>query len=302
MLICKPHLSLFIPCISEPANLAVTLALGSRQSTISAESIEGYKQLLNTAQAGLEERLESIDEKLDMMLPQAVSGSESTTSDLRQIKEERLSTEKCLQICAQLSEHISQIQLTEMSSSTYAGANNQGSVPEQITSKGLQDCKNSLSWMTKEIQAHEEKLFRRLMAKMNMNDSETETAEMARLKDEWESTREQMNILSKASQHLESSVSVIENHATGDAVQFMVSTNGKALHGTNRGLGWRTRQMGGYVSNETVQKGLQEMMSIRIRREAGGVFVSMASDQEGIGEEKGPSPGFTKRYGEGFQL
>jgi hypothetical protein len=37
------------------------------------------------------------------------------------------------------------------------------------------------------------------------------------------------------------------NYATGDALQFMVSTNGKTIHGKNRGLGWRTRQVGGYI-------------------------------------------------------
>ena len=72
----------------------------------------------------------------------------------------------------------------------------------------------------------------------------------------------------------------------------MVSTNGKILHGTNRGLKLRTRQIGGYVSDETVRKGLQEMMSIRIRsgfedNETGGISRTMRSDQDGIYEEKG---------------
>lgn len=43
--------------------------------------------------------------KLDLILAQSVVESESDASELRLIKEERSSTEKCLQICAQLSDH-----------------------------------------------------------------------------------------------------------------------------------------------------------------------------------------------------
>lgn len=43
--------------------------------------------------------------KLDLRLAQSVVESESDASELRLIKEERSSTEKCLQICAQLSDH-----------------------------------------------------------------------------------------------------------------------------------------------------------------------------------------------------
>merc|ERR1712025_776821 len=46
----------------------------------------------------------------------------------------------------------------------------------------------------------------------------------------------------------------IENYSTGDAVQFMVSTNGKNICGKNRGLGWRTRQVGGYMSDAALQQ------------------------------------------------
>jgi hypothetical protein len=64
-----------------------------------------------------------------------------------------------------------------------------------------------------------------------------------------EAARQCMDIYSKANTHLRESIRVIENYATGDAVQFMVSTDGKTIHGQNRGLGWRTRQVGGHMSS-----------------------------------------------------
>ena len=49
-------------------------------------------------------------------------------------------------------------------------------------------------------------------------------------------------------------MSTIENHAVGDAIQIMVSTNGKIIHGKNKGLGPRTWQVGGYISDTSLQK------------------------------------------------
>jgi hypothetical protein len=63
-----------------------------------------------------------------------------------------------------------------------------------------------------------------------------------------------MEIYSSASLHLKENVSTIDNYGTGDAVQFMVSTDGRTIHGRNRGLGWRTRQLGGHVIDASLQK------------------------------------------------
>jgi hypothetical protein len=49
---------------------------------------------------------------------QSMPASDLDATEVRRIKEERLSTEKCLQICAQLSEHISQIQITAQRSAS----------------------------------------------------------------------------------------------------------------------------------------------------------------------------------------
>jgi len=73
--------------------------------------------------------------------------------------------------------------------------------------------------------------------------SEDEVADVVRLQEEWETARPCMDICFKADNHLKDNVSTVDNYATGDAVQIMVSTNGKIIHGKNRGLGWRTRQI-----------------------------------------------------------
>jgi hypothetical protein len=55
-------------------------------------------------EAGLETELEQLAEK-------DVAQSGPDAAELHSLRKERLSTEKCLQICAQLSSHIDQIQL-----------------------------------------------------------------------------------------------------------------------------------------------------------------------------------------------
>jgi hypothetical protein len=253
-----------VPC--RALDRSLSLCLHSRKSAITAESIQSYNELLNTAKAGLEDHLERMDEKLELIIGQNMDGSELDASEVRRIKEERLCTEKCLQICAQLSEHISQVQITAQRSATTGAAGDSSSIPERITNEGLQGCKESLARMAEQLASHEKQLFDRLMSKLDTAGTSQENAiDIANLREEWQSTRKSMDILSAASKHMEKNTSIIENHATGDAVQIMVSANGKTLHGTNRGLGWRTRQIGGYLDNETVRQISRDMVSISTR-------------------------------------
>lgn len=57
-------------------------------------------------------------------------------------------------------------------------------------------------------------------------------------------------------------MSKIENYARGDAVQIMVSTNGKLINGKNYGVGSRTRQLGGYVSDASLQHLSQNLFTL----------------------------------------
>lgn len=56
-------------------------------------------------------------------------------------------------------------------------------------------------------------------------------------------------------------MSRIENYSKGDAIQVMVSTNGKLINGKNQGLGWRTRQLGGYLSDSSLQQLAQNLFA-----------------------------------------
>ena len=274
----------------------------SRQSSVTVESLRSYEELIETATDDLQARLESIDEKLEVILGQTVAESSPDPTELNLIKEERLSTQKCLQICAQLSEHISQIQLTAKLSASALELGDLDGVPERVTNEGLQECKNSLALTAAKLERHMKDLIDRLVTtSQTTTTSKDEVTDLARLRDEWETTRQCMDICSKADNHLKENVSVIDNFATGDAVQFMVSTNGKILHGKNRGTGWKTRQVGGYLSDAAVMHLSRDISGISHRNVEKEV-VPTRGNGPNAAAENGQAPDFGERWGRGFTL
>lgn len=279
----------------------------SRKSSATTESLEVYNNLLNTAKADLEDRLERIDDKLQHIIGENVTESESDGSEARLMREERLSTMKCLQVCAQLSDHISQIQLSASRSSSRSDQTDLDLPPQRITNEGLQECKNSLARTPLKLEEYEKQLFGRLMDRSKTaNTSEEERADIARLRDELAATRQGMEICSRAQEHMKGDVSTIDNYATGDAVQFMVSTSEKTIHGKNQGLGWRTRQVGGHISDESLQQIARSLTSIttstfgpRGTSPPGGTQ-SVPNVDVGPGTELDSK--FKEQYGRGFKL
>lgn len=120
----------------------------SRKSSATTESLEVYNNLLNTAKAVLEDRLKRIDNKLQRIIRENVTKSKTDRSKAKLMREERLSTIKYLQICAQLSDHISQIQLSASRSSNSGEPSEQTDLDTssgRITNEGFQECKDSLA-------------------------------------------------------------------------------------------------------------------------------------------------------------
>jgi hypothetical protein len=234
-----------------------------------------------------------------------VTESDTDAAELRLMKEEQLSTQKCLQICAQLSDHIDQIQLTARRSGNPPGSIGLDTTSESVTNEGLQECKNSLTLVVASLERHMQDLINRLVAKLNTAmTSEEEVAGLVWLRDEWKTARKSRDICSNADNRLKKTVTTIENYATGDAVQFMVSTDGKTVHGQNRGLGWRTRQVGGHLSDESLKQISQDMTSVTIRNTGNEDPPSQgnAPSTSNDAVENRPISEFRERYGRGFKL
>ncbi|KAI7423217.1 hypothetical protein KC336_g7944 [Hortaea werneckii] len=275
-----------------------------RKSSATAEGLERHGDLTNTTKADLEDRLESMDSKLELMLEGKATASEADAQEVKLIQEERLSTEKCLQICAQLSKHIAQIQLTSMHRSSGESLSSASRPSEQITSEGLEGCKNSLSRTAEKLKSYESELFTRSMDKSAaVVASDNDRADLTRLRNEWEATRQSMEICAQAYEHIRNNVSTIYNYATGDAVQFMVSTSEKTIHGHNRRLGWRTRQVGGHIDKDVLRDITRSLTSITmpVVKDEGSLSneIPLARDKR-EGSELDAT--FVKQYGKGCKL
>ncbi|KAK3070783.1 hypothetical protein LTR53_009844 [Teratosphaeriaceae sp. CCFEE 6253] len=267
--------------------LTISIALTDanlRRSSATAESLEVYSDLLNTARADLEDRLEMIDQKLQMILSRASEEPGVDGPDVTVMREERLSTEQGLHICARLSEHIRQIQVTNRGSDYQDDSSTRESSPHKLTMEGLRECRDSLARTALRLKGHETQLFHRMVeTSKTRTSSKEEQADLVRLQDEWEATRQGIDICTKADGYLQGDASTIDNCATGDAVQIMVSTTEKTIHGKNRGLGWRTRQIGGHISDEALKQ----------------IALSLGSVKSPSPEPMSPSPAMNTASGEG---
>lgn len=280
---------------------SLTAVPSSRKTAITAENVKDYTNLLNTTREDLESQLELINDKLDL-LGDTVATSQADAAEVKAIKDERRSTEQCLQICAQLSEQITRIQLTGTPSHASSATPFPSTLPEQLTHKGLQECKDQLSQTAQRLAQHEKVLFNRLLDRTRVAmTSQQERQDLAQLHDQWEATQQSMNICSQAFHKLRANASTIDNYAVGDAIQFMVSTDDRTVHGNNRGLGWRTRQIGGTIDPQSFQ---QMMKSLEIMDAS-----VLAHPHNPAAENPLPTPKqaeqnsrFQTQYGKGFNL
>jgi hypothetical protein len=280
-----------------------SLVTFSRQSSITAESVDSYRDLIKTATDDLEAHLQGVDEKLEDMLQHTAAGSGPDATELQVMREERLSTQKCLQICAQLSQHIDQIQLTHERIDGSPGSMDPSGIPEKLTAQGLQECKISLAATASKLEKHMKDVLDNLMHKAKKATTSEDFADLARLRDEWDTARQCVDICSKAESHMKENVTKVDNYSYGDAVQFMVSNSDKTVHGSNRGLGWKSRQVGGHLSDASIQKLSGDFSNLRFEKSGdhNSPLQHDVSSVSNVRTEKSHSE-FAGRHGPGVKL
>lgn len=99
-------------------------------------------------------------------------------------------------------------------------------------------------------------------------------------------------------------VTTIQNEGTGDNWQIMVSTNDKILHGTNKGHGWRNRQLGGNLADASVQQVSADMVKIGLQPRSSDTQAAPDSEQLGrnTATEGENVSNFRERHGRGHTL
>ncbi|RAQ47671.1 hypothetical protein AFGD_010400 [Aspergillus flavus] len=206
------------------AKLRIALTNASlHKSSVTAEAIESWKDIIETAKADLESHVKTIHDKLQRIVGQTMTAEDLDTLELRRIKEEHMSTEKCLQICTQFFDHIDQSQLSTKCSNSSAGLLDLDTYPERVTDKSLQNCKKNLAGTITQLEKHMQDLTDRLLVKSKAAMiSEQDTLELKGLQNDWQTAYQCMEIYSKASELRDNSRTGIFENCTSAALSTPV--------------------------------------------------------------------------------
>ncbi|KAF2245144.1 hypothetical protein BU26DRAFT_568440 [Trematosphaeria pertusa] len=258
-------------------NIALT-DVQLRKSSVTLERLGEYKDLIKTATNDLEAGLETIDEKLQSLVERTASSS--ATTELQSIEDERASAQKCLLICAQFSKLIDQIQSSSANDLSRGSDNS----PEKITSDGIQECRSSMEQTAARLESHMQDILDRMLSSSSAT---------------W---RKRTQEISPGCQ-LKENISVIDNHATGnEPVQFLVSNGQKTIHGKNRGYGDQIKQIGGHLSDQSIQKISGDFLQMSVRRSERRVLATSDHPQfEGRDTDEGRT-NWRPEYGGGRTL
>ncbi|EXL40791.1 hypothetical protein FOCG_16735 [Fusarium oxysporum f. sp. radicis-lycopersici 26381] len=242
-----------------------------RTSTITVEAIRSCRGLIETTTIDLEAHLAEVKQKLDALAYRALSNPEPDEATIQYIENERLSTEKGLQLCLELSRHIDQIQLRfgigEGDTPNLMGPHPTSSM---VVSEGLGGCKDYIGFALERLMRHRQKVAERVGAGSQTAVLLDDKLLLNNLNDEAEALRHSLNLCSNIDTYLEEKISNIENHAEGDdTIQFMVSTDGKPLNGKNHGVGSRLKQAGGHFKEESLQQISQDFTTISLHQTGG---------------------------------
>ncbi|KAL2813587.1 hypothetical protein BJX63DRAFT_442901 [Aspergillus granulosus] len=258
---------------------------------VSAESLISYTDLINTAILDVEDHLEIINEKLETMQGKPVTGSDLNAIELRRERDE------CLQIYSQLSTRIILIQSSQPNGGASPGQTEPDSLPEKLVSESLQKCKEIHALTAEKLRRHTKDIADQILTKFQTaTASEDDITSLASLQDEIEATRRCIDICLEADSHLKKEFSTVDKYATDESMKFMVSTVENTFHAENQELGWRSRQIGGHLSDDSVQQLLRHFTTIGVE----SFHVENPSSQ--AKKSSVTESDFVRRYGRGYRL
>jgi hypothetical protein len=244
------------------------LILDRRSAAVTANVLAEYKELIKDTTSDLEEHLQAIDNKLQVLCSQdSQRPGREDAADQRRIKEERESTERCLEICASVLAHIEQVQTEDFqpistppdaSGQTVLYVTGTGGSAEYVTARGLKNCKDALTSTTSQLQTHLQDINVRLqnMALSKLVLSDDHVSEQDKIREEMEGIKQCLAICAKASeQATQHRTHVIEDVSADDDVhQVIVATFGDLLDVKHVKAGARSSQWVGQMSDVSLQQ------------------------------------------------
>ena len=236
---------------------------------MTAKLLREYKAMIGLTTSDLEDILQDLDARVldpkfgSAGIPdQAIVGRSGT-------EEERASIQQCLNICAQVSAHIDQIQFQSLGDNAIPSANDGGAIvvdkpklARLITNESLQDCKRGLSLTTLELRARLRDAERRLAnALRNEEESEGGVQDQQHMREDLESVKRCLSICAEAAEEVaRDRFNVYEDVSMADdGHQLIVSTMGDLISAKRVTIGSRSTQWLGQMSDATIQQLSQDL-------------------------------------------
>ena len=224
------------------------------------ELLEEYTEFSKTATANLEERIEELTVKLELLHSEKSSSLATDThlAEERQAVDQKTSLEQCLSVCLKLIEHIRTVRPATGSEgegvTDDAAKDPEKSVP-RMTNDALDVCTQSLRATARHIQdiAAEDR-------------SQAEMAE-AEILERLGGARRCLEIFKQSEQNR---VNVFEKVVQSeDSRVAMVSTIGDLVRGTDINIGPGAISLLGQMSDESLQKGIDTFAASLSNRSTG---------------------------------
>jgi hypothetical protein len=229
--------------------------LYSHESSVTAEIIERHRSLVRDATTVLESHLQYI-----------LNASSSDRTEMQLIKEEQKSARIRLQICAQLSDHINQLESTSKRSGSASGDTDADNESEKSTMERLKTSRTTFMHNSDKLRDLMKRQIDRLMMEMITEPLSVADRELLKgLVDGVELVHQQKDIFNEHCIHFSENVTTFDHYSLGDGTLLTASTGRRAVHGKNRGLGWKSRHGGGDMSDVSLQAMSQNLSNPFIR-------------------------------------
>lgn len=240
--------------------------MSSHTSNITVEAIKSCRVLLETTTIDLEDRLMDITQKLEELQSHRAIDAVPDAASIQRIEGERTSTEKALFLCNELARHIDELQSSCSKVDDLPHLSDLGPSSNRFFSEGLDGCRDYMACALRRLEKHRQEIADRLEADPTATASSNDKALVEKLHGEANALRHGLRFFSDVDSYLEEQISNIENHAEGDdAIQIMVSTDGKPIKGKNHGLGDRLKQAGGHYDNDSLRQISQDFTKISLQ-------------------------------------
>lgn len=222
--------------------------------------------------------------------PGSCKDPEKGTKELG-LRAERRSIETCLRVCRHFSDRPDDVQYTVEEKRAFCDPK-----PDLADRNGLRGVRKSLISSESKLEGHMKALLDRMLNKLRVaNASQEDITGLEGLRDEWEITCECRRICIRMGKDIDADVTKISNYAQGDVIQFIVSTDGNPIEGENKGLGSKTGQVGGHMSDASLQQVVRDMDRTILANTGNEPLSNTTEENERIS-------GFEKRHGRGFRM